>query len=137
MEDPGSEEQGLIARRILHSFHRPIDGEFIRQLFLHRTPVIPAKCALPDLWLRAGPHLEVFFKRLMGGITPTGKNLARTTCAVAVLIKILWQGDRVGQVLAPRVVPVIVDPAGRRAQTGEGRGARGSASGCGAVGILK
>ena len=35
------------------------------------------------------------------------------------------------------MVPVIVDPAGRRAQTGEGRDARGIASGCGTVGLLK
>ena len=41
----------------------------------------------------------------MGGITPTGKNLARTTRAVAVLIKILWQGDRVGQVLPAKGGP--------------------------------
>ena len=132
MENTGSKEQGLVARHILHSFHRPLDGEFIRQLFLHRAPVEIAKSALSDLRFGAATHLEELFERRIGGIvlacSGMMKNLTRATRAVAVLIKILWQGDCVGQDLAPWM-RVIVDPTGRRPQTGEGRGARGIARG--------
>ena len=132
MENAGSEEQGLVARHILHSFHRPLDGEFIRQLFLHRAPVEIAKSALSDLRFGAATHLEELFERRIGGIFRTSgammKNLPRATRAVAVLMKIRWQGHRVGQHLAPGI-RVPVDSAGRRAQTGQDRGARGIATG--------
>ena len=126
MENAGSEEQGLVARHILHCFHRPLDGEFIRKLFLYRTPVVIAKSTLSDLRSGAATHFEELFERRIGGIFRTSgammKNLTRTPRAVAVLIKVLWQGDRVGQDLAPGM-RVLVDPAGRRPQTGQDRSA--------------
>ena len=142
--DACGEEQGLLPRVRSHDFIHILNGVLIG-LFI-RIMLAPIKIPfstgiavvihmrLLRVELRLSGRLQLIkgiergIVLLFGSSFSMGKDLARPNRGVSIVLESLRQGDDVRKHLTPRI-RVVVDPTGRRPQTGEGRGARGIARG--------
>ena len=138
--DACGEEEGLLpgvrSHDFIHILNGMLIGLFIRimlapikkSLTIGITVVIHMRLVRVVLRLPGRLQLVKGIERgiviSFGSSFSMGKDLARPNRGVSIVLENLRQGNDVRKHLAPRI-RVVVDPTGRRPQTGEGCGAEG------------